>query len=275
MRWERGLLLDAEDLEEAQADVEDVEVDPDGAVDGVVVGPRHPHGAVEVEDQVGPEDEDPDSVEDRERALDREAEEGADRHEEGPEEQEQECSEERAAPAVERVGEDGSEEPERAGHASGDEEDLVDARVGVLGDHGPHERTERSADEEVAEEREDGVVALRAHEHPDEGGDTQRDDRGGPELGHRHAVCQVGGEGAREEAHHDPEAQEHGEAVLAHGVIVRLTFPDLARRSRCCLGHSQSLSVEGATASKRHGNIGLFIKKVNIGRYLSDVCLFS
>ncbi len=191
------------------------------------MGPRHSHGAVEVVDQVGPEDEDADPVEDRERALDREAEEGTDGHDEAPEEEEQECSEERAAPALERVREDGSEEPERAGHASGDEEDLVDARVGVLGDHGPHERTEGSADEEVAEEREDGVVALRAHEHPDEGSDAQRDDRGGPELGHRHAVGEVGGEGAREEAGHDPEAEECGEAVPAHGVLAIPTLPDL------------------------------------------------
>ncbi len=192
------------------------------------MGSRHPHGAVEVEDQVGPEDEHPDPVEDRERALDREAEEGTDGHEEGSEEQEQEGAEERATPALERVGDDGAEEPERAGHASRDEEDLEDARGGVLGDHGPHERTERSADEEVAEEREDGVVALRAHEHPDEGDDAQRDHRGDPELGRGHAVGEVGGEGAREEPHHDPEAEEHGEAVLAHGVLAVPTFPHLA-----------------------------------------------
>jgi len=88
------LVLAPQQGEQSHEDIQHIEVDLDGAHDGVAHGAFDPHGAVQVEDDEACEEEHTDPVPDREGALDGDADCAGEEREEVAEDQHQECSEE-------------------------------------------------------------------------------------------------------------------------------------------------------------------------------------
>ena len=202
----RGAVLLTGEGQQTDEDVEPVQVDGQGAVDGVVERPRESHRPVPVVDDHPREDHDAHPVEHGEGAADVEADEARDRHDEVADQEQQHRGEEPRAEALQVVRDDCADDAEDGDDDGRDEEHLDHTRRRVLGDHRSEHEPERDGDHGVAEQGDRGVAALGRDEDADEGDDDDREHeaREGPAGLEREVVGNL----RRAEAGEDPQERE-------------------------------------------------------------------
>lgn len=231
----RAVLLAGEG-QQTDEDVEPVQVDGQGAVDGVVERPGQSHRPVPVVDDHPREDHDAHPVEHGQGTADVEADEARDRDDEVADQQDEHRGEEPRAEALQVVRDDRADDAEDGDDDGRDEEHLDHARRRVLGDHRSEHEPERDGDHRVAEHGHRGVVALGRDQHADEGDDHDRDHeaREGPAG----LELEVVGDLRRAEAGEDTQEREprhrEGVQVLRHRVGGRTgvaAVPDLGREA--------------------------------------------
>jgi hypothetical protein len=229
-------VLLAHEAQQADEDVEPVQVDGQRGVDCVVERPRQAHRPVPVVHDHPREDHDTHPVEQGQRAPDVETEEACDRHDEVADEQEQHRGEEPRAEALQVVRDDRADDAEHGDDDGRDEEHLDHTRRGVLRHHRPEHEPERDGDQCVAEQGDGGVVALDGDEAADEGHDKNAEHES--HQSPRGLELEVVGELRRAEAGEDPQEREpchrEGEQVLGHGVgrvAVATAVPYLRREA--------------------------------------------
>ena len=214
----------AHDGEQPNEDVDEVQVDRQGAVDRVVDRSLDVLGAVEVEDDVSAEEEDSDPVEPRQRSLDRESEETGERDEQTAQQEQDQAPEEERRPALQALGDHRAHNAQDHDHGDRDGEDLDHRRHRVESDDGPQHEPERDRDQRVAQQAHERVVAPHRDEDAQDGNDEGHQ-QGLP--GHGPGQAHVGGDGRGGDTRSGPSAQEQVEGVATEGVLTTtLTFPD-------------------------------------------------
>lgn len=170
-----GLLL-PHARQEPDEDVDEVQVDGDGRVDGVVHGVGQAHGPVEVEDDQRAEHDESHPVEGRHGTAHGDAEEAEQRHDEVATEQQEQRAEQRSPPGRQVIRDQDADQAEHEHDHRRQGEHLDDRRRLVQGDHGAEHEPERARDEGVAQRGNDRVVAAVGDEHAAEGDEGHDDD---------------------------------------------------------------------------------------------------